>query len=122
MLQLRSVLVVADNSGAKKIRLVGVPGFSKKHSVSLGSLIKATVLEAIPNASVKKGDKVNAVIVRTKKECRRPDGSYVRFSDNAAIIVDNSGRPIGSRVIGPIAREVKLAGFNKIASLAKEVV
>ena len=122
MLQLRSVLVVADNSGAKKIRLVGVPGFSKKHSVSLGSLIKATVLEAIPNASVKKGDKVNAVIVRTKKECRRPDGSYVRFSDNAAIIVDNSGRPIGSRVIGPIAREIKLAGFNKIASLAKEVV
>jgi len=122
MLQLKSVLVAADNSGAKKIRLVGVPGFSKRHSVSLGNLVKATVLEAIPNASVKKGDKVNAVIVRTKKEYRRPDGSYVRFSDNAAIIVDNSGRPIGSRVIGPIAREVKLAGFNKIASLAKEVV
>jgi len=122
MLQLRSILVVADNSGAKKIRLIGVPGFSKRHSVSLGDLIRAVVLEAIPNAPVKKGDKVNAVIVRTKKECRRSDGSYVRFSDNAAIIVDNSGRPLGSRVIGPIAREVKLAGFNKIASLAKEVV
>ena len=114
MLQLRSILVVADNSGAKKIRLIGVPGFSKRHSVSLGDLIRAVVLEAIPNAPVKKGDKVNAVIVRTKKECRRSDGSYVRFSDNAAIIVDNSGRPLGSRVIGPIAREVKLAGFNKI--------
>jgi len=122
MLQLRSILNVADNSGAKSLRVIGIPYFSRKHSVSLGEVVKAVVLEVLPTGQVKKGDRVKAVIVRTKKEKRRPDGSYIRFSDNAGVIVNDSGIPLGSRIFGPVAREVKKAGFKKIVSLAKEVV
>ncbi|MBP8591143.1 50S ribosomal protein L14 [Candidatus Shapirobacteria bacterium] len=122
MLQLRSILVVADNSGAKRLKLVNVPGYSKKHIASVGEIIDAVVFEAFPDASLKKGDKVKAVIIRTRKEKRRPDGSYIRFSDNAAVVINSQKAPVGTRIFGPIAMEVKEKGFNKIASLAKEVV
>jgi len=122
MLQLRSILNVADNSGAKSLRVIGIPHFSRKHIASLGEVVKAVVLEALPTGQVKKGDKVKAVIVRTRKEKRRSDGSYVRFSDNAGVIINDSGAPLGSRIFGPVAWEVKKAGFKKIVSLAKEVV
>lgn len=122
MIQLRTILVAADNSGAKKLRVMQLPGFSKRHVAGLGDLVKATVMEAIPTGQVKKGDKVNVLIVRTKKETRRNDGSYVRFGDNAGVVVGANGLPLGSRVFGPIAREIKDAGYAKIASLAKEVV
>jgi len=122
MLQLRSILNVADNSGAKSLRVIGIPRFSRKHTASLGEVVKAVVLEVLPTGQVKKGDKVNVVIVRTKKEKRRPDGSYIRFSDNAGVIINVSDVPLGSRIFGPVAREVKEAGFKKVVSLAKEVV
>jgi len=122
MIQLRTVLNVADNSGAKRLRVIQIPGFSKRYVVSLGDEVKASVLEAIPTGQVKKGEKVRVVIVRVKKEARRSDGSYIRFGDNAGVIVGTGNLPLGSRVFGPIAREVKEAGYNKIASLAKEVV
>ena len=122
MLQLRSTLNVADNSGAKVLRVIGIPHFSRRHSASLGTVVKAVAIEVLPAGQIKKGDKVSAVIVRVKKEKRRPDGSYVRFGDNAAVVINASGVPIGSRIFGPVAREIKEAGFKKIASLAKEVV
>lgn len=122
MIQLRTILNVADNSGAKQLRVIQLPGFSKRHVVGLGDEVKASVLEAIPTGQVKKGEKVRVVIVRVKKETRRSDGSYIRFGDNAGVIVGTGNLPLGSRVFGPIAREVKEAGYNKIASLAKEVV
>ena len=122
MLQLRSILNVADNSGAESLRVIGIPHFSRKHTASLGEVVKAVVLEALPTGQVKRGDKVNAVIVRAKKEKRRLDGSYIRFSDNAGVIINVSGVPLGSRIFGPVAREVKEAGFKKVVSLAKEVV
>ncbi len=122
MIQLRTVLTVADNSGAKKLRVIQLPGFSKKHVAGLADTVKATVLEAVPTGQVKKGDKVDVLVVRTKKETRRNDGSYIRFADNAGVVINNNGLPLGSRIFGPVAREVKEAGYNKIASLAKEVV
>jgi len=122
MLQLRSILNVADNSGAKSLMVIGIPNFSRKHTASLGNVVNAVVLEVLPTGQVKKGDKVSAVIVRIKKEKRRPDGSYIRFSDNAGVIINASGAPLGSRIFGPVAREVKEAGFRKVVSLAKEVV
>ena len=122
MLQLRSILVAADNSGARKLKLVNVPHYSKKHTASVGEVIDAVVFEALPDAPLKKGNKVKAVIVRTKKEKRRPDGSYIRFADNAAVVVNSQGMPLGTRIFGPVAMEVKEKGFTKIASLAKEVV
>jgi large subunit ribosomal protein L14 len=122
MIQLRTVLTVADNSGAKKLRVIQLPGFSKKRVAGLADIVKATVLEATPAGQVKKSDKVNVLVVRTKKETRRDDGSYIRFSDNAGVIINANGLPLGSRIFGPIAREIKEAGYNKIASLAKEVV
>jgi large subunit ribosomal protein L14 len=122
MIQLRTVLSVADNSGAKRLRVIQIPGFSKRYVVGLGDEVKASVLEAVPTGQVKKGDKVKVVIVRTKKETRRNDGSYIRFGDNAGVIIGAGNLPLGSRIFGPIAREVKEAGYNKIASLAKEVV
>ena len=122
MLQLRSILNVADNSGAKSLMVIGIPHFSRKHTASLGAVVKVVVLEVLPTGQVKKGDKVSAVIVRIKKEKRRPDGSYIRFSDNAGVIINASGIPLGSRIFGPVAREVGEAGFKKVVSLAKEVV
>lgn len=124
MIQLRSVLHVADNSGAKKLRVIQVHGGSKRKFGYVGDIVAASVIQADANGTVKKGEKVKAVIVRTKKETRRANGEYVRFDDNAAVIIESrkNNNPIGTRVFGPIAREVKDKGYNKIASLAPEVL
>lgn len=124
MIQLRSVLQVADNSGAKKLRVIQVHGGSKRRFGYVGDIVAASVIQADANGTVKKGEKVKAVIVRTKKETRRPSGEYVRFDDNAAVIIESrkNNVPIGTRVFGPIAREVKDEGYSKIASLAPEVL
>lgn len=122
MIQLRSVLQVADNSGAKRLRVIQVYGGSKRRFGYVGDTVVASVIAADSQGSVKKGEIVRAVIVRTKKEKKRESGEYIRFDDNAAVIIESrkSPNPVGSRVFGPIAREVK-KNFNKIASLAKEV-
>lgn len=124
MIQLRSVLDVADNSGAKKIRVIQVYGGSSRRFGYVGDVIIASVIASDPKGTVKKGEKVRAVVVRTKKEKRRASGEYIRFDNNAAVIVESrkSPNPVGTRVFGPIAREVKDKGFNKIASLAPEVL
>lgn len=124
MIQLRSVLEVADNSGARQIRVIQVHGGSKRRFGCVGDIVAASVIKADPAGTVKKGEKVKAVVVRTKKEFRRPGGEYVRFSDNAAVIITARENldPIGTRVFGPVAREVKNAGFTKIANLAAEVL
>lgn len=121
MIQLRSVLVPADNSGAKKLSVIGVPGKIGKIA-SLGDTVNCVVKEADPTGVVADREKVKVLIVRTKKEVRREDGSYVRFDDNAGVVIDKQGLPRGTRILGPIAREIKEAGYNKIASLAREVV
>lgn len=124
MIQIRTTIQLADNSGAKKLRVILVHGGSKRRFGYIGDVITASVIQAEPNGQVKKGEMVKAVIVRTRKETRRPDGSHIRFDDNAAVIIESPSTktPIGTRVFGPIAREVKEAGFAKIASLAPEVV
>ncbi len=119
MIQLRTVLNVADNSGAKKILCIQVKGGSFRKVGSVGDVIVASVKEAIPNSNVSKGDVIRAVIVRTKKEVRRKDGSYVRFDDNAAVLIDNNGDPKGTRIFGPELREKR---YMRIVSLAPEVV
>jgi len=124
MIQLRSVLKVADNSGAKKLRVILVHGGSKRRFGHIGDLVTASVIQANPNAQAKSGEMVKALIVRTRKETGRKDGSYVRFDDNAAVILENvkSKEPKGTRIFGPIAREVKALGYNKIASQAPEIL
>lgn len=123
MIQPRSILELADNSGAKKLRCIRLHGGYRKRVAQLGDVITAAVFEATPYAPVKKGDVVHAVIVRQRKEYRRPDGSAIRFDENAAVIIDpKTKEPKGSRIFGPIAREVKNRGFGKIASLAPEVL
>jgi large subunit ribosomal protein L14 len=124
MIQLRSLIKPADNSGAKSLRVILVHGGFKRKCGRLGDIITASVVDADPQAQIKKGNVVKAVIVRTKKEFGRPDGSYIRFDDNAAVIIESikTKNPIGTRIFGPIAREVKEAGFKKIASLAQEVL
>ncbi len=124
MIQLRTVLQVADNSGAKRIRVIQVHGGSRRRFGYVGDIVTASVIMADAKGSVKKGEKIKAVIVRTHKEYRRASGEYVRFDDNAAVIIESlkGENPIGTRVFGPIAREVKERGFNKIASLAPEVL
>lgn len=123
MLQLRSILVPADNCGAKKLRLIHVDGAWKRRFGYIGDIITAVVDQADPNGVVKDSEIVKAVIVRTRKETGRKDGSYIRFDDNAAVVIDpKSKEPRGTRIFGPIAREVKDAGFAKIASLAPEVI
>src|SRR3989304_1450069 len=124
MIKLRSVLPVADNSGAKKLRVIQVYGGSRRRFGSVGDVVMASVIDADPNSPVAKGSKVQAVIVRTKKEKRRASGEYIRFDDNAAVIILSRTQldPVGTRVFGPIAREVKENGFHKIASLAQEVL
>lgn len=122
MIQLRTILVPADNSGAKKLRLIHIYGGSKRKYARIGDLIGAVVDQADPTGVVKDSEYVQAVVVRLAKEHGRPDGSYIRFDDNAAVVVDKEGNPRGTRIFGPIAREVKERGYAKIASLAQEVL
>lgn len=121
MLQLRTRLKPADNCGAKSLEIMHIYVGSKHKQAGIGDTVLAVVKEAMPNGLVKKKEKVKAVIVRTKKELGRSDGSYIRFSDNAAVIIDSQKNPRGTRIFGPIAREIKDAGFTKIASMAKEL-
>ncbi len=121
MIQRETELVAADNSGAKKLRVIGLPGRSQSRVASVGDVVSVAVHGADPHGVVKDHGIERAVIVRVRKEVRRPDGSYIRFDDNAGVIIDKTGNPKGSRVLGPIAREVRDRGFRKIASLAKEV-
>ncbi len=113
---------VADNSGAKRISLIKVLGGSAKRYARLGDVIVANVKEAVPEGSVKKGEVVKAVVVRTSKELRRPDGSYIKFDRNAAVLLNEQNNPVGTRIFGPVARELREAQFMKIISLAPEVV
>lgn len=124
MVQLRTILTAADNSGAKTLSVIHVFGGSRRRYGRIGDVVNAVVKSAIPHGQVKDGDMVKAVIVRTRKEVKRIDGSYVRFSDNAAVIIDNAKdkNVKGTRIFGPIAREVRDRGFTKIASMAVEVV
>lgn len=121
-LQMRSLLQVADNSGAKKIAMILPLGGNIGSRASVGDIIKASVKEASPDGTVKKKQVVNAVIVRTRKEVRRKDGTYIRFDENAAVIIKADGEPVGTRVFGPVARELRERGFMKIVSLAPEVI
>lgn len=124
MIQLRTVLKVADNSGAKRLRLIQVHGGSTRRFGYVADYVTASVIACEPQSQIKKGQKVKAVVVRVKKEIRRPDGSSIRFGDNAAVVIDNlkNKEPQATRIFGPVAREVKEAGYNKIASLAQEVL
>ncbi len=122
MIQMQSKLFVADNSGAKKIQCIKVLGGSGKRYARIGEVIVASVKEANVGGAAKKGEVIKAVIVRTKKEVGRPDGSYIRFDDNAAVIINNQNEPIGTRIFGPVARELRDKKFMKIISLAPEVV
>ena len=122
MIQPQTRLKVADNTGAKVIMCIRVLGGSFRRSGNIGDVIIASVKSAIPGGSVKKGDVVKAVIVRTSKGLQRPDGSAIRFGDNAAVIIDNEGQPKGTRIFGPIARELRDKGYMKIISLAPEVI
>ena len=122
MIQMQSHLEVADNSGAKKVMCIQVVGGSFRKVGTVGDVIVASVREAIPNSNTEKGKVVKCVIVRTKKEVRRRDGSYVRFDDNAAVIIDGNGDPKGTRIFGPVARELREKKYMRIVSLAPEVV
>ncbi|MCP2030015.1 large subunit ribosomal protein L14 [Okibacterium sp. HSC-33S16] len=122
MIQQESRVKVADNTGAKELLTIRVLGGSGRRYASLGDTIVATVKDAIPGGNVKKGDVVKAVIVRTKKEVRRPDGSYIKFDENAAVILKNDGDPRGTRIFGPVGRELRDKKFMKIVSLAPEVI
>ncbi len=122
MIQAETRLQVADNSGAKKLYCIRVLGGSRRRYARIGDTIIVSVKEAIPNAKVKKGDVMRAVVVRTKKELRRPDGSYIKFDDNSAVLINQQGEPIGTRIFGPVARELRAKKFVKIMSLAPEVL
>jgi len=122
MIQQESVLNVADNSGARKVLVIRVMGGSDRKVGSIGDIIIASVKEATPHAEVKKGDVVRAVVVRTRKEVGRKDGTYVRFDDNAAVVIDKQNIPKGTRIFGPVARELREKGYMKIVSLAPEVL
>lgn len=122
MIQQESILDVADNSGARRVLCIKVLGGSKRKYASVGDVIVVSVKEATPLAKVKKGEVKKAVIVRTKKEIVRPDGSYIRFDDNSAVLISNDKEPIGTRIFGPVARELRAKKFMKIISLAPEVI
>jgi len=123
MIQSETLLNVADNTGAKKLKCVKVLGGNKKRYARIGDVITVSVRQAVPHSMVKKGEVLRAVIVRTRKEIRRPDGSYLRFSDNAAVIINKDNKePRGTRIFGPVARELRNKGYNKIISLAPEVL
>lgn len=122
MIQQESILRIADNTGAKSALCIRVLGGSRRRYAGVGDLIVATVKDAIPNAGIKKGEVVKAVIVRTAKETRRRDGTYIRFDDNAAVIINPQGEPRGTRIFGPVARELREKRYMKIVSLAPEVL
>jgi large subunit ribosomal protein L14 len=122
MIQMQTRLKVADNSGAKEVMCIKVLGGSKRRTASIGDIIVVSVKEALPNSKVKKGDVAKAVIVRTVQKLRRPDGSYIRFDDNSAVLINNQKEPIGTRIFGPVARELRARQFVKIVSLAPEVL
>lgn len=122
MIQMQTRLNVADNSGAKEVMCVKVLGGSKRRVASIGDIIVVSIKDALPNSKVKKGDVAKAVIVRTVQKLRRPDGSYIRFDDNSAVLINNSKEPIGTRIFGPVARELRAKQFVKIVSLAPEVL
>ncbi len=122
MIQMQTVLIAADNSGAKSLQCIKVLGGTRRRYATLGDIIVVSVKESIPNAKVKKGDVLRAVIVRTAKEVRRPDGSYIKFDDNSAVLINNQNEPIGTRIFGPVARELRAKNFMKIISLAPEVL
>jgi len=122
MVQTTTTLDVADNSGAKKIMCIRVLGGTKRKYASIGDIIVVSVKEAIPNAKVKKGEVMKAVVVRTAKEIGRSDGTYIRFDNNSAVLIDNQKEPIGTRIFGPVARELRAKKFMKIISLAPEVL
>lgn len=122
MIQMQTRLVAADNSGAKELQCIKVLGGSRRRYAYLGDVIIVSVKEAIPNSKVKKGSVMRAVIVRTAKEMKRSDGTYIRFDDNSAVLINNVNEPVGTRIFGPVARELRAKNFMKIISLAPEVV
>ena len=122
MIQMQTNLDVADNSGARRVMCIKVLGGSKRKYASVGDIIVVSVKEAIPRGRVKKGDVMKAVVVRTAKDIRRADGSVIRFDRNAAVLINNQKEPVGTRIFGPVAREVRTKGFGRIASLAPEVL
>ena len=122
MIQVETALQVADNSGAKKVACIKVLGGSKRRYATVGDIIVVSIKEAMPHAKVKKGDVMDAVIVRTAKEIRRADGSYIKFDTNAAVLLSKQGEPVGTRIFGPVARELRSKNFMKIISLAPEVL
>lgn len=122
MIQMQSVLSVADNSGAKRVQCIKVLGGSKRRYAGIGDIIKISIKEALPNSRVKKGDVYNAVIVRTRKGVRRPDGSLIRFDRNAAVLLNQNHQPVGTRIFGPVTRELRSEKFMRIISLAPEVL
>lgn len=122
MIQSETRLTVADNSGARVLYCIKVLGGSRRRYASLGDIIVVAVKDAIPNAKVKKGDVHRAVVVRTSKEVRRPDGTFIRFDDNSAVLINNQREPLGTRIFGPVARELRAKRFMKIVSLAPEVI
>lgn len=122
MIQKQTMLSVADNSGAKRLMVIEVKGSTGRRFASIGDLVRVTVKKAIPAGTVKKSEVLDAVVVRTRKEVRRKDGSYIRFDDNAAVIVDKDRQPVGTRIFGPVGRELRSRGYTKIVSLAPEVL
>jgi large subunit ribosomal protein L14 len=122
MIQIQSTLTIADNSGAKLGKVIGIPKYSKIKFARLGDVVKVAIQKALPNSGIKKHEVLTAVIIRVHKEHKRKDGSYIRFDDNAAVIIDNKKGPKGTRIFGPVARELKEKGFDKILSLAPEVL
>ncbi|MCC5869397.1 MAG: 50S ribosomal protein L14 [Gammaproteobacteria bacterium] len=122
MIQMQSVLDAADNSGARRVMCIKVLGGSKRRYANIGDVIKVSVKDAIPRGKVKKGEVYNAVVVRTRKGVRRPDGSLIRFDGNAAVLLNNKLEPIGTRIFGPVTRELRVGSFMKIISLAPEVL
>jgi large subunit ribosomal protein L14 len=122
MIQVQTQMTVADNSGAKKVSCIRVLGGTRRRYARVGDIIIVAVKEALPHSKVKKGDVMRAVVVRTVKETRRPDGSYIRFDDNSAVLISPQGDPIGTRIFGPVARELRAKRFMKIISLAPEVL
>ena len=122
MIQTQTFLDVADNSGAKRVQCIKVLGGSRRRYAHLGDIIVVAIKEALPGSKVKKGDTAKAVVVRTARECRRPDGSYIKFDDNSAVLINAQSEPVGTRIFGPVARELRSKKFMKIISLAPEVL
>ncbi|NLZ24512.1 50S ribosomal protein L14 [Candidatus Dojkabacteria bacterium] len=122
MLQKETNIIIADNSGAKVAKIIGIPGYSRIRYASLGQIVRVSIQKAIPRSAVKRHEVLNAVIVRVQKEHKRKDGSYIRFDDNAGVIIDSKKNLRGTRIFGPVARELKEKGFDKIVSLAPEVL